>query len=435
MGREKDWEELGDEIAHAVNHAVSDKNYAALNETINKIIDHAVDSGGDALKNVLGGGRHDRERARRERMRREAPPYMEQPRYAYGEQYRNAHPAPPVKQKKKAEPGSFVGPGILSVVGAGLLVDAVQTLFADGLLGLFDGGNIIGGGILAVVGGMLFWKGASKLLKLYHFKVYTDVLAEKAYGDIGEMARRIHKDKAYVVKELKEMVAEGYFPEGYVDADGTTFMISEALYKEYVALSAERARYQQSQEEERRRQEQEQRQRAAAAPTKEAAPSEQVDPRVKEILQKGEQYLAKLRECNEAIPGEAISAKISRMEELVHKILLRAKAHPEVGGELKKMMNYYLPTTVKLLEAYQEMDGQPVAGENISSAKREIEETLDTLNMAFERLLDSIFQDTAWDVSSDISVLQTMLAQEGLAGNDFGSFAAGAGQAAAMKKE
>ena len=73
-----------------------------------------------------------------------------------------------------------------------------------------------------------------------------------------------------------------------------------------------------------------------------------------------------------------------------------------------------MPTTVKLLEAYAQMDVQPVGGENIQTAKREIEATLDTLNIAFEKLLDSLFQDAAWDVSSDISVLNTMLAQEGL---------------------
>ena len=77
-------------------------------------------------------------------------------------------------------------------------------------------------------------------------------------------------------------------------------------------------------------------------------------------------------------------------------------------------MDYYLPMTVKLLDAYEDMDSQPVQGENIASSKREIEETIDTLNVAFEKLLDSVFEDTAMDVSSDISVLNTVLAQEGL---------------------
>ena len=83
------------------------------------------------------------------------------------------------------------------------------------------------------------------------------------------------------------------------------------------------------------------------------------------------------------------------------------------------MMDYYLPTTSKLLDAYRELDKQPVAGDNIRSTKTEIEQTVDTLNVAFEKLLDSLFVDRAWDISSDISVLNTMLAQEGLKEDDF----------------
>ena len=78
------------------------------------------------------------------------------------------------------------------------------------------------------------------------------------------------------------------------------------------------------------------------------------------------------------------------------------------------MMEYYLPMTVKLLNAYAEMDAQTVQGENILASKREIEETLDTLNRAYEKLLDELFENMALDVSSDISVLNTLLAQEGL---------------------
>lgn len=99
--------------------------------------------------------------------------------------------------------------------------------------------------------------------------------------------------------------------------------------------------------------------------------------------------------------------------------LIGVEQNPQVVGETQKLMSYYLPTTLKLLEAYEELDRQPVQGENIATSKREIEETLDTLNTAFEKLLDSLFQETAWDVSSDISVLKMMLAQEGLGPDDF----------------
>ena len=82
-------------------------------------------------------------------------------------------------------------------------------------------------------------------------------------------------------------------------------------------------------------------------------------------------------------------------------------------------MNYYLPTTLKLLNAYSEFDSQPVQGENIRTAKAEIEKTLDTIIVAFENLLDSLFQDDMLDISTDISALEATLAQEGLTGDDF----------------
>ena len=71
------------------------------------------------------------------------------------------------------------------------------------------------------------------------------------------------------------------------------------------------------------------------------------------------------------------------------------------------------------MDAYEEMVSQPVQGANIRNSKKEIEDTLDTLNIAFEKILDSIFQNEAWDISSDISVLHTILAQEGLTRDDF----------------
>ena len=108
------------------------------------------------------------------------------------------------------------------------------------------------------------------------------------------------------------------------------------------------------------------------------------------------------------------------MELIVQRIFQRAGTNPEIVPDLKKLMNYYLPMTVKLLNAYADMDAQPVQGETILSSKKEIEDTLDTLNLAFEKLLDSVFQDTALDVSSDITVLKTLLAQEGLTETDFG---------------
>ena len=144
-----------------------------------------------------------------------------------------------------------------------------------------------------------------------------------------------------------------------------------------------------------------------------------MSPQVRDVIEKGNAFIEKLRACNDAIPGEEVSAKIFRMETVTRRIFARVEAEPDTVGDIRRLMEYYLPTAVKLLEAYEDLDAQPVQGENILSSKKEIEETLDTLNTAFEKLLDDMFQDTAWDVSADVSVLKTMLAQEGLTGKDF----------------
>lgn len=143
-----------------------------------------------------------------------------------------------------------------------------------------------------------------------------------------------------------------------------------------------------------------------------------ITPEVQQVLDKGNEFLEKIHRSNEAIPGVEISRKISRIELIVQKIFDRAKEHPEIIPDLNRLMDYYLPMTVKLLNAYGDMDSQPIQGENITASKREIEETLDTLNVAFEKLLDSVFEDITLDLSSDISVLHTVLAQEGLTEDD-----------------
>ena len=146
-----------------------------------------------------------------------------------------------------------------------------------------------------------------------------------------------------------------------------------------------------------------------------------VDPEVRSAINEGRQYVQEIRNANIAIPGEEVSKKLDKLEEVTGKIFDYVEVHPEQFSEIRKFMGYYLPTTLKLLDAYKELDGQAVTGENITTAKQEIEKTLDTINLAFENLLDSLFKDAAMDISTDISVLETMFAQEGLTENKLNS--------------
>ena len=124
--------------------------------------------------------------------------------------------------------------------------------------------------------------------------------------------------------------------------------------------------------------------------------------------------LDELRRVNDAIPDEEMSDKISRLEAVSAKIFEQAKSDPDKLPQMRKFMDYYLPTSLKLLNTYAELDNQGVEGENISESKRRIEQTMDTLVKAFENQLDRLFASDALDVSTDIDVMQNMLRADGL---------------------
>lgn len=128
--------------------------------------------------------------------------------------------------------------------------------------------------------------------------------------------------------------------------------------------------------------------------------------------------LLRLRELNDAIPGEEMSDRIARLEAVTAKIFAQAESDPDKLPQMRKFLDYYLPTSLNLLEAYAEMDAQGIEGENISESKRRIEQAMGTLVTAFENQLDKLFQSDALDLSADIDVMEKMLQADGLAGED-----------------
>nr|MCR5476578.1 5-bromo-4-chloroindolyl phosphate hydrolysis family protein [Lachnospiraceae bacterium] len=115
--------------------------------------------------------------------------------------------------------------------------------------------------------------------------------------------------------------------------------------------------------------------------------------------------------------GEEMSAKLSRLENSTTLIMERAKTDPKYVDNLRRLMSYYLPTAVKLLNAYADLDAQPMSTQNIEKSKREIEATIDALNDAFQKIFDDMFTDTNLDISTDAEVLQQVLQNEGLLGD------------------
>ena len=158
---------------------------------------------------------------------------------------------------------------------------------------------------------------------------------------------------------------------------------------------------------------------AAAKPGAEK-PKPTGNPEIDALLDERSKAVSEMRRLNDSIKDAAISAQISHLEATTGKIIDAVVEAPSKLPQIRKFMNYYLPTTLKLLNAYDRMDSTGVSGANIDGTKGKIENMLDTICTAFTRQLDDLYGEEALDVSAEIKVMEQMLAQEGLGGMTLG---------------
>ncbi|MCC8195863.1 MAG: 5-bromo-4-chloroindolyl phosphate hydrolysis family protein [Ruminococcus sp.] len=391
------WDDLGNDIRDVIDKAIYSQDYSELNQSVRNLVGNVINMGSDALKRMTGGSSNT---------------YYDDS--DTGSYQNGTNSTPKVVPSSRNMPALYGNPskirssGIMKLIGGivltgggfclSMLIDLVGWMFwLD--FGLF---TVLPTIIGVAVGLPLSISGGRQLGFANRFKIYRQTLGSKTYCAIEKLAKNVGMSAKKVRKELQRMIDDGLFLEGHIDDKQTVLITSDATYEDYQKSLIKQAE-----------------EKVKDLAKERQSEKEAKDAKVQEVLDRGNKFIAQIRACNDAIPGEEISGKISRMELIVKRIFERAETNPEVVPDLKKLMDYYLPMTVKLLNAYVDMDKQPVQGENIQASKREIEETLDTLNQAFEKLLDELFSDTAMDVSSDISVLNTLLAQEGLKGNDF----------------
>lgn len=135
---------------------------------------------------------------------------------------------------------------------------------------------------------------------------------------------------------------------------------------------------------------------------------------VDEILKQGDESLKKIVELNEAIPDFKVSAQIRQIEILTDRIFSHVEEHPEDVRRIRQFLNYYLPTTIRLLEQYRTLQDQGMRMGNIEQGMSNIEQMLDKVALAFQKLLDSLFESTVVDITADIRVMENMMASEGL---------------------
>ena len=411
--------QTGSEIMDAVNDAVNRNDFEDLSKTIRKTVKEVSDTIQRDVRDYNEKNRREDVRSRTYRStagQGGARAYGNDPygRYrtaanaGYGQrmnsagqpQRRYSSRKTPFFQKLVSKQSGF-GKIIGGIFG---LVITVPMLLGS-LAGLVAGGLSAGAlfGVLAtalIVGACAYWvstgRKENELVKRYY--EYGKAIGEAEYIDIAKLAHATGHTKEDVLSDIKALIDKKVFSQAWLDEQETTLMLTEEIYKQYQDIRAQSEML---------------RQQAEA----EQASDSDLPAGARDIIKEGRNYIKTIHELNDEIPGVEMSEKLYRLESTMNRIVEQVRQHPESASELRKLMSYYLPTTVKLLGAYKELDRQTVGGENIDKTKKEIEDALDTINDAFERLLDSMFQSMAWDVSSDISVMQTMFEQDGLAGD------------------
>ncbi len=138
------------------------------------------------------------------------------------------------------------------------------------------------------------------------------------------------------------------------------------------------------------------------------------DPEIAAMIKEEERAITEMRRLNQSISDPKLSMQIDDLESTSRKIFDHVTQHPEKLPQIRRFMNYYVPTTIKLLNAYDRMDDQGITGENIDTTKDKIEKVMDTVVVAYHKQLDSLFSAEALDISTDITVMENLLAQEGL---------------------
>lgn len=414
-----EWYQIGEDIKKQVQQAVDANDFSKLSKTIGETVEQAIGEVGKGLNDVgksindaVSDAVQDVRESFQEGMVTSAaqpPQHQKWERYNGRVTYAKPNLRPDIRLFKRNPAGSVSGV-VWMVLGFGTMGLALRALIyalVSAAIGAESLATVVFPAVTTAAGLSLGVYGAKIKGQTRRFHRYVEIVKDRLYCSIEELADKTGRSQRFIRRDLKKMMQKGMFKQAHLDKKEQCFIASDDIYKQYMLT--------QNQFEQNQRREQETDQKS----NKEKTDGMKLDAKVQKVLDEGREYVRMIRICNDEIPGEEMSEKLDKLELLVTRIFAQVEKEPELATELQKMLSYYLPTTKKLLEAYRDLDKQKIDVKNISDTKREIETTVDTINNAFEKFLDELFRDKAWDIQSDISVLNTMLKQDGYLEKDF----------------
>lgn len=426
MGNENN--NLGFEIIASFLEGVTGNDMSELRKSIDSTADSVIEevrkAAKSAPKNVSsyhGGyteGTYTRQR--QEKLYRERQERLERQKMASrqrAEQMANRKRNAPSKSKSNVKvtelgfPLERVG-GTSSIlcavsggIGLGVSGVGILTSIPGIILGTASVGGVCVAGALAAIFAMVLKKGVDDQRNLQLTERCAAFIGKREYVEIKVLADFLGKSEKQTLKMVKKMLKKGFFPQGHLDEAEKNLILTDAVYKQYI--ETKKNSYEDSVVDT----------TAREISDEDDGLSEDERKELNQMISEGNGYILKLHELNDKIPGEIITAKLNRLEGLLKEIFTRVKEHPEQMSKMHELMEYYLPTMLKLVTAYEEYDRISEPSESIKEAKTDIEATLDTINDAFKKLLNNLFKESVWDVTTDAQVLKTVLAQKGLTNN------------------
>lgn len=360
MSDNRSWSDIGEELRDAVGDALRSGNFKDLSDVVMNTVTDTVRNVSSRVGQAVSESvnyTEEYEQATRQRQRE-----REKERQAAKEARLAMLPAP----FRRVGRVSSVLYRVFGGIGTGVMA-VLCTVF--GGLGLgYGGGWWTAFSVLALLLGafvLMVNVGCKQKLRLKRAEKYVELSGQNQYVNVEELALHTNRTPRFVLKDIRRMLELGFFPQGHLDSKGSCLMLNDRIYREYITLEKQRKVLEKEQKAQARRAVEEKPQ-PAKQPQESAGGSE-----LDEMITQGQDCIRRLRNMNDNIPGEEISAKLFRLENLLKEIFEGLKEHPEQLPQMQKFMNYYLPTTLKLVGAYEQFDDLSAQGDEIREAKAE----------------------------------------------------------------
>lgn len=419
-------DDLGQWIQEMVQDAVDSMDFSSLSKNIQE----AVDSAKKGMSRQIYNQQQAAKRRYEQSGRRYASTFdsydtSKEADRRKREEERNRKRKKPVQERQpqtglRKIPGRWSGPITTVIGGLGLVFFGALSV-GYGLMGIGLGalsGMISTTAIvleciflpLTIVSIVMFILGKNTGKRASRIQRYARLWGEHSFVMLDDLREWSGYSIKVIRKDLRFVLEHHLIPFARMDESGTCLILTEEAGRQYdAAMKSKR---------DREKQENKKNEEVKRQVTEEMTEEEK---KMQELQREADSYLQEIQKRGQRIQTPEVTEKINRLQLLLSRIFVCAKKYPENLPQIDRLMAYYMPSVMKLLRVYEDMEKQPIQSANILKTRMEIAESLGKVNQALETMYNDLFQDVAMDISSDIKVLETMLAKDGWSGQSLRS--------------